>query len=88
VCAYQARSSSVSIDGERTVISSEAAVVQIVECVRHAAELTVGRSRGGLRVQSVHGSSATQVVRVQQARSSGSSIGASDQWWSCRRADS
>jgi hypothetical protein len=30
------------------------AVVQIVECVRYAAELAVGRGRGWVRVQSVH----------------------------------
>jgi hypothetical protein len=50
-----------------------AAVEQIVECIRHAAELAVGRGRGWARVQSVHGSSAAQVVRVHQACSSGSS---------------
>jgi hypothetical protein len=42
-----------------------AAVLQIVECVRHVGDLAAGTGRGWARVQSVHcSSSAEQVVRV------------------------
>ena len=63
VRVHQACSSSSSSGGEQA--NGGAAVVQIVECVRYAAELAVVRGRGWARVQSVHcSSSAEQVVRV------------------------
>ena len=62
-----------SVGGEQT--NRGAAVVQIVECVRHAAELPLERQGLG-RVQSVHySSSAEQVGCVHQAGSSRSSTG-------------
>jgi hypothetical protein len=54
------------------------AVVQTAECVRHAAELAVGRGQGlGERVRWTNGSSTEQAVQAQEARSysSCSSIG-------------
>ena len=49
-------------------------MVQTAECVRHAAELAVGRGQGlGERVRWTNGSSTEQAVQAQEARSYSSS---------------
>jgi hypothetical protein len=48
------------------VASGGAAVVEIVECVRHAAELDDGTGRDWARVQSDHSHSRCTVVHAEQ----------------------